>query len=178
MRKDAAFRRHFGLLARRLREEAGYPTLRAFFDGNGGAAGFGCTLRALANIERGRSLPQPRLAERLATAMRLGFDEERARRFVEAYLRALVGGGEAYEFLVAALRWQPPPDPAAASAPSAGEGARAEDPLLDHPLLIRASESELRAYFAILDEALAAVAEEPGAEPARVELRVGKLINF
>lgn len=74
----------------RLREAAGYPSARSFFMKMGGPRWFGCTYKQYRNAEAGRSVPSPRLADRIAAALRLEHSPPAARRFMEAYLRALL----------------------------------------------------------------------------------------
>lgn len=75
----------------RLREAAGHSSARAFFLKNGGSRFFGCTYKQYRNAEAGRSVPSPRLTDRVAEALRLGSSPAAGRRFMEAYLRALLG---------------------------------------------------------------------------------------
>lgn len=145
----------FAAVVRRCRKEAGYRTARAFYAGLGGKEFFGCSYKAYSNLEGGVSVPQPRLVQKVAAALRLGIRRAPARIFARAYLRLILGSEELLELAAEAVR------PAAASRP-AGVGAREESvarkdegtPLFDHPVLLRASEAELGRYFGQLSEAL------------------------
>ena len=74
----------------RLREATGHSSSRSFFLEQGGARFFGCTYKQYRNVEAGRSIPSPRLADRIATALRLPHSPPAARRFMHAYLKALL----------------------------------------------------------------------------------------
>lgn len=74
---------------RRLREQVGYTSARAFFKGRGGQVHFGCTYRQYLNVETGRSAPGPRLMEKIAVGLRLMEDKDRAREFFTAYLHSV-----------------------------------------------------------------------------------------
>lgn len=173
--------RPFGALVARLREEGGYRTPRAFFDASGGRAGLGCTLKAYADVERGRAVPQPRLAERIAAGLRVGLDAEAGPEFARAYLGALLGGEDFLEFAAWALRRDAPlrrRRPAApAEVPAAGVEA-----VLDHPFLLRASERELLDYAPYLARALgdagAQDAPRDGAQDYVLEVRITRLLPF
>lgn len=93
----------FSKVLREIREESGYKTPRSFYLGQGGRKFFRCTYRQYANVEMGRSLPSPGLVEKIAVALRLGVDEERARDFVMAYLRSFLGNDTFLEFVVRTL---------------------------------------------------------------------------
>lgn len=110
---------HFALVVRKLREQIGYPTARAFYESSGGKATFGCTYKAYLNVENGVSAPQPRMVEKLAAALRLAHHEQRARDFAVAYLRVLLGSDDFVELAIEALtgaaaahprRYEPPAD--------------------------------------------------------------------
>lgn len=88
---------------RRLRAEAGHPSARAFHRAAGGARTLGCTYKAYLDAEAGRSLPQPPLARRLAEALSVLSEAERARRYFTAYLRSLTGSEALTAFLERAL---------------------------------------------------------------------------
>lgn len=88
-------------LAQRLRTEAGFSSMRAFYDAQGGRKTFGCSYRAYAAFESGEAAAHPRLLERFALAMRLESDPERAREFSETALRVLLGSED---FAALALR--------------------------------------------------------------------------
>ena len=90
-----------------LREAAGFRSARAFFSANGGRAFFGCTYKQYLNVEGGRSIPQPLLVERLASALRVAVDEAQARRFALAYLRAALGREGLVDFIVGAVSGKP-----------------------------------------------------------------------
>lgn len=72
-----------------LREGVGYESARGFYIGRGGARHFGCTYRQYLNVEKGRSLPGPRLMEKIAVGLRLIEDKSRARLFFTAYLHSI-----------------------------------------------------------------------------------------
>ena len=74
-----------------LRENAGYGSARAFFLKCGGLRAFGCTYKQYRNAEAGRSVPSPKLADRIAAALCLEATPDAARRFMESYLRLLLG---------------------------------------------------------------------------------------
>lgn len=172
--------RDLGLLLTRLREEAGYRSPRAFFEAQGGRGGLGCSLKSYADAERGRSVPSPALAERLAAGLRVGLDEETGSEFARAYLRALLGGDDFLEFAAWALRRDAPPRRRrAAPGPVPASGG---DTVLDHPFLLRASEAELLGYTPYLERALGDAAAHdskgPDAEDHVLEVRVTRLIPF
>lgn len=93
----------FSPVLRKFREQAGYDSARSFFQALGGRGFFGCTYKQYLNVEGGRSVPQPRLVERLAAGLRIAVDEGRSRDFVLAYLRSLMGREQLYNFVVGAL---------------------------------------------------------------------------
>jgi hypothetical protein len=72
-----------------LRESVGYDSARGFFNGRGGVKHFGCTYRQYLNVEKGRSLPGPRLMEKIAVGLRLIEDKPRAKRFFTSYLHSI-----------------------------------------------------------------------------------------
>lgn len=94
---------HFAALVRRYREAAGYSSARAFYDAQGGREALGAGYKTYANLERGVSVPQPFLVEKLVAAFRLALSPERSREFALAYLRVLLGFDEMLEFAVQAL---------------------------------------------------------------------------
>lgn len=97
----------FSEVLRRLRVEAGHSSARGFYRARGGRTAFGCTYKAYLDLEGGRSLPQPALALRVARA--LGVRERgRSREFVSAYLGGVLRGTDLAEFLLRALRGEPP----------------------------------------------------------------------
>lgn len=81
----------FHATLQRLREAAGYPSARAFFMKLGGPRWFGCTYKQYRNAEAGRSVPSPRLADKIAAGLRLEHSPTAARRFMESYLEVLLG---------------------------------------------------------------------------------------
>ena len=103
MAKPNAALSHFAALVRKLREGAGFTNARSFYQSHGGRPFFGCTYKAYLNVEKGVSVPQPRLVEKLATALRVALHEARAREFALAYLRILIGFDEFMEFAVQTL---------------------------------------------------------------------------
>ena len=164
--------RVFAVLLARLREEAGYRTPRAFFS----AHELGCSFKTYVDAERGRSVPQPALAGRLAAGLRVGLDEETGAEFARVYLKALLGGDDFLEFAAWALRRDAPgrrgkPRPACAAV---GE------PVLDHPFILRASEAELLDYATYLERALrdACAGGTKDGDDYAVEVRVTKLLPF
>lgn len=171
--KDA---RAFGALLARSREEAGYRTPRAFFE----AHELGCSLKAYVDAERGRAVPHPALAGRLAAGLRVGLDEELGAEFARAYLRALFGGADFLEFAAWALRREPPARRRRGAAPPVS--APAGETVLDHPFLLRASEAELLDYAPYLERALGDAAaggsKGPDAEDHVLEVRVTRLLPF
>lgn len=80
----------FAATLQRLREAAGHSSSRSFFLEQGGARFFGCTYKQYRNVEAGRSAPSPRLADRIATALRLSHSPPAAKRFMHAYLRTVL----------------------------------------------------------------------------------------
>lgn len=62
-----------------------------------------CTYKAYLNVESGRSLPQPELAGRIATALGLVAGSAGAAEFVKAYLRSLIGRPEFSGMLLRSL---------------------------------------------------------------------------
>lgn len=93
----------FSRLLTRLREHAGHKSAREFYRVAGGRPAFGCTYKQYLNVEAGRHVPGPRLVAALVAVLRLWEDPDRARRFAHAYLKALLGAGEASEFVTRAL---------------------------------------------------------------------------
>lgn len=93
----------FAATLRALRAESGFDSARSFYRAAGAVKGLGCSYKAYLDCEAGRSLPQPRLALRLASALRLRADPRRSRAFVAAYLRSAVGREELSSFLIRAL---------------------------------------------------------------------------
>lgn len=98
----------FATTLRKQREAAGYTSARAFYRA-WGPAFFGCTYKAYLNIESGRSVPQPRLAMKIAVGLQVSQDRGRAKGFVTAYLRALIGMEELTGFVVRILAGKAPP---------------------------------------------------------------------
>lgn len=92
----------FALELRRRREAAGYASARSFYRARGGST-IGCTYKAYLNLEAGRSVPQPALALRIAAALEVSGEPARAKAYVSAYLRGLVGRPELAGFLLRAL---------------------------------------------------------------------------
>ena len=169
--------RAFGTLLTRLREEAGYRTPRAFFEAQGGRGGLGCALKAYVDAERGRAVPQPALAGRLAAGLRVGLDEEVGAEYARTYLRALFGGDDFLEFAAWALRRDAPPRRRGKALPApAGSG----EPVLDHPFLLRASEAELLDYTPYLERALsdACASQAKDGDEHVVEVKVTRLLPF
>lgn len=267
MPRAASALSHFATLVRKYRELGGHRTARAFYDAQGGRESLGIGYKAYANVERGVSVPQPALVERLVAAFRLALSPERSREFALAYLRVLLGFDEMLEFAVQVLgspgkgappgprgepvrlsapqsrvlkdpcahavlcalsqdqgRWRAedlaaalrldraPVETALAALAKAGlasrdapgryawpfpgrtflrpEGLEAPWPagegelLLDHPLLVRARESELRGYLPYLAQCIAAAelygVAEKGADTAlfSIEASVVHLLSF
>lgn len=166
-------KRLFAVLLRRCREEAGFPTELSFVRAHG-AAHLGCTERAYRDLERGRALPSPRLMSRLATALRLGLREEAARELMRAYLRALLEDDEFIAFLSEALATPPARRERRGAEPADGKL------LLEHPLLLRASEAELTGYWPFLTASLERFARNARARGARysVEVSITPLRRF
>ncbi|MBI4345956.1 MAG: hypothetical protein HY553_03820 [Elusimicrobia bacterium] len=92
----------FALELKRQRESEGFSSARSFYRARGGPS-LGCTYKAYLNIEAGRSVPQPALALRIAAVLGVSAETERARAYVSAYLRGLVGRHELGGFLLRAL---------------------------------------------------------------------------
>lgn len=174
--------RDFGAVLTRIREESGYRSPRAFFEAQGGREALGCSLKSYADAERGRAVPSPALAERLAAGLRVGLDEETGAEFARAYLRALLGGDDFLEFAAWALRRDAPARRRRAAivpGPSPAAGGAA---VLDHPFLLRASEAELLGYSPYLERALGDAAAHGtkglDAEDYVLEVRVTRLLPF
>ncbi len=193
MAKDAPALAHFSKLVRRYREAAGHQTARAFYDASGGKDAMGVGFKAYANVERGVSVPQPALVERLVAAFRLAHSPERSREFAMAYLRVLLGFDEMLEFAVQVLTTEGAvrPGGAAPAKPlklSPTQKAAIDngggEVLLDHPILVRAKESELRAYLPYLAQSIAAAELAGGDEGAPdegvflVEAALTHLLSF
>lgn len=85
-----------------LRGEAGFPSAWAFYKALG--PGFlGCTFKAYLYLEKGRSVPQAKLAQRVLAGLKASDDPPRARRFWQAYLRSLLSRRELAEFMLRTL---------------------------------------------------------------------------
>ncbi|MBI4345955.1 MAG: hypothetical protein HY553_03815 [Elusimicrobia bacterium] len=193
MAKDAPALAHFAKLVRRYREQAGFETARDFYEALGGKEKMGVGFKAYANVERGLSVPQPALVERLVAAFRLAHSPERSREFAMAYLRVLLGFDEMLEFAVQVLTTE---GAVKTRAPSDGKApkltpeqkAALEDGggeiLMDHPTLLRAKESELRAYLPYLAQCVAAAELCAGSEDAKdagvfaVEVALTHLLSY
>lgn len=80
----------FSRTLRAFRHGAGHASARAFYQAAGGRAHFGCTYRQYLNVENGLSAPGTRLVERIALALSLMLDPDRAKEFVIAYLQCLI----------------------------------------------------------------------------------------
>lgn len=102
----------FSRVLRGLRKESGYRSPRAFFNGRGGRAFFGCTYRQYFNVETGRSKPQRGLAAKIAAGLRLEQDKGKARRFFEAYLLTMTESRDFVRLMLESLT----PGPAGAAA--------------------------------------------------------------
>lgn len=87
----------------KLREKLGMRSAHAFFRALGGSRHFGCTYKQYLNVESGRSIPGPALAERIALGLRLESTPEAAREFAEAWLRCASGSRSFFTFLSGAL---------------------------------------------------------------------------
>ncbi len=170
----------FGALLARRREEAGFRGPRAFFEAAGGRAALGCSLKAYTDAERGRAVPSPALAERIAAGLRLALEADAGEEFARCYLRALLGGNAFLEFAAWALRRDGPARRRRAAAvavpPAVGET------VLDHPFLLRASEAELLDYAPYLERALGDAAARPAPAPQAedhvLEVRITRLLPF
>ncbi|MBI4375487.1 MAG: hypothetical protein HY549_03460 [Elusimicrobia bacterium] len=93
----------FAETVRRLRDGAGYSSARAFYRAKGGQNYFGCTYKAYLNIESGRSVPQPRLAYRIAAGLGLLADGSAVRNLVLSYLYSTIGSEDLAGFLAQVL---------------------------------------------------------------------------
>lgn len=98
----------FSETLRRLRAQAGHSSARSFYRERGGRAFFGCTYKAYLDLEAGRSLPQPELALRAAKALGVRERPGWTREFVSSYLGGVLRGTGLAEFLLRALRGEPP----------------------------------------------------------------------
>jgi len=104
-RREALAR--FADLLRRYRENLGHDNPHAFFTAQGGRAFFGCTYRAYLSVEKGLSLPQPALVEKLISTLWVAVDDPKARDFAAAYLRLLVGSEDCARSIVEGLSTGP-----------------------------------------------------------------------
>lgn len=93
----------FASTLRDLRVQVGYTSARSFFKGRGGAPHFGCTYRQYVNVEAGRSLPGPRLLEKISVGLRLVENPERARLFFTAYLQSVSRSEDLVRLIVTAF---------------------------------------------------------------------------
>lgn len=93
----------FAKLLTRLRTQAGYVSARSFYKDHGGTRFFGCTYKQYLNVESGRSVPQPKLVEKIASGLRVATDEVHSQEFALAYLRAMLKNKSLVEFIVSAL---------------------------------------------------------------------------
>ena len=93
----------FPALIRKYREDAGFDSARAFYNGLGGRGFFGCTYKQFLNVESGRSVAQPPLVEKLAAGLRVAVDERRGREFAMSYLAAILGRRELVALIASAL---------------------------------------------------------------------------
>jgi hypothetical protein len=109
----------FAVVLKGARETAGYPSSRSFFNRNGGAKFFGCTYRHYLNIESGKAMANGKLIEKIAVALGLLTDRERARAFVLGYLRSTAESEELVNLIVQTL------------GPAAEKFKGAESPLVD-----------------------------------------------
>ncbi len=181
----AAALEDFAAVVSRLRRDAGHRTARAFYEALGGKDFFGCSYKAYSNLEGGVSIPQPRLVQRVAAALRLGVRRAPARSFARAYLRLILGSEEFLELAAEAVLPR-------LAARSGGPGAREESldleargrALFDHPVLLRASEAELSRYFSQMSEALDRTARrvsegaEGSDEEFSLEVGIVRLLSF
>ncbi len=97
----------FGKVLTTVRKDAGYPSSRSFFNKNGGTAFFGCTYRHYLNVESGKAVPGVKLIEKIAAALGLLTDRNRARRFILGYLTAFTGSEDMVNLITYALSGPP-----------------------------------------------------------------------
>jgi hypothetical protein len=109
----------FADVLRDAREEAGYTSSRAFYNRNGGAKFFGCTYRHYLNVESGKTMPSGKLIEKIAVALGLLVDRDRARAFVLGYLHSTADSEELVNLIVQTL------------GPAPDKFKSAESPLVD-----------------------------------------------
>jgi DNA-binding transcriptional ArsR family regulator len=97
---------------RSLREAKGYSSARGFYLAAGGRKFFGATYRQYLNVENGLSGPGPQLVEKIALALQLSSDAERAPGFFRNYLLCVVASQSLLDVILQTL----------ATAPAAGAG--------------------------------------------------------
>ena len=106
----------------RMRERAGYPSSRKFFNDHGGRKFFGCTYRQYLNVESGQSIPGSQLMTQISIALGLAHKPE-AREVMTSYLRALGIGEDLLKLLASALTAETTrPDGLVPSLAKANEG--------------------------------------------------------
>ncbi|OIO10050.1 MAG: hypothetical protein AUJ52_05240 [Elusimicrobia bacterium CG1_02_63_36] len=109
----------FADVLRHAREQAGYTSSRGFYNRNGGTKFFGCTYRHYLNVESGKTMPSGKLIDRIAVALGLLVDRDRARAFVLGYLNSTAESEELVNLIVQTL------------GPAPDKFKTAESPLVD-----------------------------------------------
>ncbi len=188
--------KEFAVVVRRCREQAGYESARSFYRALGGRGFFGVSYRAYASLEQGSASPRSELVERLAAAFRFAHHPQVGREFSLAYLRILLGSAELFDMAREGFRASAEDGgrKAAGSAPAdepgglgpqeaRGMGARRAraGPVIEHPLLVRASRAELESYYPHIEKTGARAADEAGeagGEKFSIETRLVKLLDF
>ncbi len=95
-----------GEILRRLREKAGYPSSRRFFNDHGGRKFFGSTYRQYMNVENGHSVPSPALLRQIIVALGLAHSQD-AGAFAAGYLRSLGFDEDTLKLFVSTLSHAP-----------------------------------------------------------------------
>lgn len=116
----------FAEVLRATREAMGHPSARSFYMKAGGRRFFGATYRQYLNVESAISGPGPQLVEKVALALRLSTDRDRARAFFSAYLRSLVGSESLLDVIMASMTQTPPAEGAALRGALARQSAGRE----------------------------------------------------
>lgn len=93
----------FARQLRRCREKAGYASPRAFFRSVAGPSGLKCSYAQYLNIERGRSVPKPKLFHAILVLLHIWQEPELMRRLCRAYLEAQIDHPECLELILRAL---------------------------------------------------------------------------
>jgi hypothetical protein len=93
---------------RSVREAKGYASARSFYLSGGGRKFFGATYRQYLNVENGLSGPGPLLVEKIALALQISTDPERAPGFFRSYLLCVVASPSLLDVILQNLASAPP----------------------------------------------------------------------